>query len=142
MAMGKPVLCEKPICKDMTTLKVLMADCRRLGTRLQMVSQYDYLVNPDAVGPTHWDYYRSGNDGLAWDCIQIIAHAKDRARIDNRSPIWSCTINGEPLHIEQMDYAYLWMLKDWLESPRDDIERIIKSHEAVVKWEAACKSAS
>jgi hypothetical protein len=137
MALGKPILCEKPIVKDIGALRLLMADCRAAGTRLQMVSQYDYLVGENrGAGLSHWNYFKSGNDGLAWDCIQIISLAKDRPFLSTDSHIWSCSINGQDLHIEDMDDAYYWMIADWLKSPRDDIDRIIKSHEAVVKWEA------
>lgn len=142
MWLKKPVLCEKPICKDPDELLALMAECRKAGTRLQMVSQYDYLVDRKSHGPSHWDYYKSGGDGLAWDCIQIIGHAKERPSLKNMSPIWSCMINGKPLQIEQMDFAYIWMIRDWLDKPRDDIDRILESHKAVAKWEADCKSAS
>jgi len=140
--MGKPILCEKPICKDLSVLRDLMAECRDAKTRIQMVSQYDYLVDNESWGDSHWDYFKSGNDGLAWDCIQIISHAETRPVLKNTSPVWSCSVNGRKLQIEEMDYAYIWMIRDWLSSPRDDIERIVKSHEAVVRWEEECKSVS
>ncbi len=139
MWLKKPILCEKPICKDPDELLALMAECRRAGTRLQMVSQYDHLVGT-GTGPSYWNYFKSGNDGLAWDCIQIIGLAKERPVLDNTSPIWSCMINGLKIYIEQMDKAYILMIREWLLRPRDDIERIITSHLKVVAWEAGCSA--
>lgn len=140
MKLGKPILCEKPICKDMAELRLLMQECGAAGTRLQMVSQYDHLVTDGSEGESAWDYFKSGNDGLAWDCIQIIGLAKQRPRLANSSPVWTCVINGVPLDIAAMDYAYIAMISNWLSAPRDDRERIITSHEAVIAWEAGCAS--
>lgn len=131
---GKPVLCEKPITMDVTELRALMAELVVAGTKLQMVSQYDYLIDPKSKGPTFYDYFKSGRDGLAWDCIQIISHAKGEVVLKNESPIWQCQINGKLLDISKMDSAYAAMVRDWLEAPRNDVSRILDSHQKVVEW--------
>lgn len=134
LGLGKPILCEKPVCKDMNELKQLMAMCVMAGTRLQMVSQYDYLVNPTACGKSFYHYFKSGPDGLAWDCLQIIANAKERPGLSNGSPVWSCQINGKRLSLSDMDFAYVSMIRDWLQAPRNDISRILDSHQKVIEW--------
>ncbi len=139
--LGKPILCEKPICKSMGELHLLIAECRVAGTKLQMVSQYDYMVGDrNRRGPSHWNYFKSGNDGLAWDCIQIIGLACALPDLKNDSPFWSCSINGMELHIEDMDKAYNWMIFDWLKNPRDDFDRILATHQKVIDWEAGCSA--
>lgn len=137
---GKPILCEKPISKDLAGLRQLMAACASHGTRLQMVSQYDHLVDPDALGDTRFSYFKTGPDGMPWDCLQIIWHAKETPRLSTRSPIWTCQINGLPLSLGDMDEAYVDEIKTWLARPRNDIGRILDAHEKVaaleVEWAA------
>lgn len=131
---GKPILCEKPIAKDSQELRRLMANAVLAGARIQMVSQYDYLVSPGACGPSRYNYFRSGPDGLAWDCLQIIWHAKGECRLSNDSPVWDCVINGAQLDLSRMDGAYVSMVRDWLAAPRNDISRILDAHEKVQRW--------
>lgn len=133
---GKHILCEKPISKDMAALKAAMAECRTNKVSLQMVSQYDELAEPRSVGPTHYDYFKSGPDGLYWDCINIIWNASGAVTLSNKSPYWTCAINGKALSLAHMDWAYVEMIRRWLLAPRDDITRIIASHEKCARLEA------
>jgi hypothetical protein len=138
---GLPILCEKPITKSMTQLETLLDDLKKAGTKLEMVSQYDYLVDPCAVGDTSYDYYRSGGDGLAWDCINIIKHAKGTVTLAAESPVWRCTINGQVLSLRDMDHAYVEMMDHWLRDPtRTDFDKIYAAHKKAHDMEAKCRA--
>lgn len=132
----KPILCEKPISKNLDELRKLMSECAAHATHLQMVSQYDHLVDPGARGDTSYSYFKTGPDGMPWDCLQIIWHAKGEPLLSTRSPVWSCKINGRELSSCDMDHAYVDEIKIWLERPRNDIGRILDSHEKVAAMEA------
>lgn len=136
---GKPILCEKPITKDLPELRELMADVARSGVKLQMVSQYDHLVQRAAAGngSSYYDYFRTGPDGLPWDALQIVWHARERPALAAVSPVWKCQINGWTLNLSDMDGAYVKEIQGWLSAPRNDISRIIESHEMVAAMEAS-----
>jgi hypothetical protein len=127
---GVPILCEKPVSKDLRELWGLLDACHKAGTKLQMVSQYDELVEPEWKGETSYDYFKTGSDGLAWDCLNVVWHAKGPVKLQSKSPIWRCTINGQPLSLETMDHAYWTMVVKWIAAPRNDLDRI---------WDAHCK---
>lgn len=128
---GVPVLCEKPITKHLSELKTLLLKFQELHTPLSMVLQYKELLNDVAVGPSSYDYFKTGQDGLAWDCIQIIGLAKGSVEIKNESPIWTCTINGQRLSLEDMDQAYVWNVKRWLSGQHQSLKEIYEIHERV-----------
>lgn len=134
---GRPILCEKPLTKNMRVLEALISDLKKAGTRLSMVSQYDYLLDPMAEGDTVYDYFKHGADGLAWDCINVIWHAKGAITLREDSPVWKCQINGQILNIRDMDHAYVEMLDHWLRDPtRTDYDRIHAAHKKVYDLEA------
>lgn len=138
---GKPILCEKPITKCLPELRELMADVVRSGVRLQMVSQYDHLPRSyvhKSERSSEYDYFRTGPDGLPWDALQIIWHAEKAPRLAASSPVWKCRLNGYRVSIADMDRAYVEEIKGWLAAPRNDISRIIESHEKVAALEASC----
>ena len=129
---GKPILCEKPFSKDLGELRALIAELKAAGTRVQMVNQYDCLAFPrDARGLTVYDYFKSGGDGLEWDCISIVRHANGEIRLHNQSPIWNCWINGKQLSLADMDGAYVEMVDRWLRDPQDDLAKIWRAHKKV-----------
>lgn len=115
---GKPILCEKPITKDMVELSKLIAECAEAKSDLRVVFQYKRAYLDDfGSGPTHYNFYRHGGDGLYWDCIQIIGLARGLVTLREDSPIWDCVINGTRLSIADMDRAYVAYLADWLHNP-------------------------
>lgn len=134
----KPVLCEKPIVNDskLEKLNIFLGSAKRSGMQLSMVSQYDYCIPKfETLGDTSYNFYKSGNDGLAWDCINIIWHAKGRISLSDQSPIWSCKINGRDLDLSRMDFAYIDMIKDWIHKPYEpQYERILNSHKKVLEY--------
>jgi hypothetical protein len=86
-----------------------------------MVNNYAYMAK-DGRGPTIYNHYNSGGDGLYWDCIQLIHLAKDVIVLENKSPFWKCDINGIRQSKQDVDASYVHMLQDFLEiEPQDKL---------------------
>lgn len=126
---GKPILCEKPISKDLARMRTLFADLRKRQTDLTMVMQYSWLTRSRSIGWSYYNYFKHGNDGLVWDCIQIIGLARGRIDLEDDSPVWRCRINGHSLKIADMDAAYIRFIQDWLGSPSQSLDEIMEIHE-------------
>lgn len=127
----KPILCEKPLSKDSKKLKEAISGWGSNAELVTMVDQYHQLVNDENDGWTGYNYYKSGSDGLYWDCINIVGKAKEGIIINNQSPIWRCQINGEELSIANMDQAYVNMIHSWLRHPESNLEYALEAHEKV-----------
>jgi len=125
---GKPILAEKPICKDLNQLKEVLYAVKDIP--FEMVYQYKQIARL-GDGPSHYNYWNHGRDGLHYDCIQIIGLARGPVELAEDSPIWDCRINGDFLFIEQMDFAYVSMIKNWLKKPGMDLNEIYAIHEKV-----------
>lgn len=129
------ILCEKPISTDIKIVRSLLTHVSALNTQLSMVSQYDYLIPMKGKGETSYDFYQSGADGLAWDCINIIKHARGKISLKNESPIWKCWLNGVMLDIGRMNYAYVEMIEDWLIKPYvPQYRQILSAHKKVLDF--------
>lgn len=128
-----PILCEKPVTKVDHELEEILTLCRKKKVNLQMVNQYKFMpLGKDRLKKTKYDYFRHGNDGLHWDCINIIGLSKSkRITLSDQSPVWSCTIDGKRLQLSQMDGAYVKMIQHWLRSPRENLNYIEKAHKKV-----------
>jgi hypothetical protein len=135
----KPVLCEKPITKNVAELKELMAQYEAEKVPYRMVYQYRMLLNPDRIGGTFYDYFKHGSDGLIWDCLQIIGLGRSDIRLKEKSPVWSCRINGQPLRLDHMDAAYIGYVQSWLRKPEQDRGEIIAIHEKTADFESSYK---
>ena len=138
MPLGLPILCEKPITKDLAALEALLDEADERGVSIAMVDQYREMVIGHGVEPTRYDYFKSGGDGISWDTINIGAKARGSFTVGNTSPFWRCTINGISLRNSDMDAAYVDMLKNWLAAPRHDGAYIWRAHELAAKREASC----
>lgn len=137
---GKPILCEKPITKHWEGhFHGLWGDAD-----VEMMIQY-YFLNPSVNflksysgnNFSSYDYFRTGNDGLAWDCIQIIAlheGPNDNLKLDNKSPIWKCTINNKELNIADMDAAYVRAVQSWVSGRRHSKDLIQNAHYKVIDY--------
>lgn len=121
----KPVLCEKPVTKDLSELEHLIGLYK--GQPLQMVMQYKHL-DCGTGGDSFYDYYNHGKDGLYWDTMQIIGLAKGHVKIYEKSPIWRCQLNGKRLELSHMDEAYVQMIKTWFIEPNQDLFEIRDIH--------------
>jgi hypothetical protein len=121
------ILCEKPI---------IAGNIRNIPdhTKVTMVNQYKYLLkDPNRFGITYYNYFKTGNDGLYWDCINIIGLAKGKCYVKNDSPFFRCIINGQRISIKDIDRSYMLMVKDWFFNPKPNIEYIKTSHAKVLK---------
>ena len=129
----KPILCEEPITKDIEQLEELHAFCARNGYSYNMVCQYRELT-PISRGDTEYDYYKHGEDSLLWDCIQIVALARQRILLNDKSPIWRCKINGTAISIADMDKAYVTMIQRWIAGTLDQsMDEILHAHKKVAE---------
>jgi hypothetical protein len=129
-----PILCEKPLSKDVAQVRAALdyaADC---GTPLNMVYQYRELVEEKSEGESRYNYWNHGKDGLVWDCIQIIGLAKGWVSLAEDSPIWRCRINGQLLDIAAMDKAYINHIKNWLRKPGQDKAEILAVHQKTAEY--------
>lgn len=125
----KPILCEKPITRDPTELAAVLM----LKPKLQMVNQYAFMPIGRGKKPTHYDYFRTGGDGLEWDCINVIGLAKAGVKVKNHSPVWDCQINGKKLSLSDIDGAYMKMVRAWLNDPVPNLDYIKTSHNKVME---------
>lgn len=112
----RDILCEKPIAKSSKQVAEILNLFRFRSCKFNMVFQYGEILanngNPNQF--TSYDYFRTGNDGLYWDCLQIIALASGPIKLNNKSPYWKCEINDQDLDIASMDHAYLKFIKRWV----------------------------
>lgn len=127
----KPILCEKPVCKDLDQLHQLMSQVDASNVPFRMVMQYEHLLNKNRIGRSFYDYFRTGNDGIFWDCLQIIAFARGELTLRNVSPIWSCMINGQSLKLSDMDAAYIAEVQRWMLRPKQETGEIYRIHDKV-----------
>ena len=141
----KPILCEKPLSFEVEDVKEI---CKSRKLKLRMINQYEYfevqrkanlkdikvLRIEDGSPKTSYNYYKSGGDGLLWDCINIIGLAQGTVDLSNESPIWKCTLNGIPLDLADMDLAYIWNLRHWMEKFDDNKRYIVQAHERVEEF--------
>lgn len=109
------VLCEKPVTKKPEEFEAL----RNLsGLRIFCVNQYAHLPEYEkfrgAQGRTYYNYFKHGDDGLAWDCFQLFNLAAGSITLNESSPIWRCRINGVEINQAGMDWAYVKMVQDFL----------------------------
>ncbi len=125
----KPILCEKPVSMNLQELKGVVHQLRADQTPFSMVYQYRMLIDPLRMGWTHYNYFKHGNDGLAWDCIQVIGLARQQVELEESSPIWRCTINGASMDIGAMDFAYIRFIRNWLKYPHQDLGQLLAIHE-------------
>jgi hypothetical protein len=124
-----PLLCEKPVVKDVGQLQELLAGVKEHKTPFRMMYQYQMLVDPDRIGRSHYNYFRHGADGIAWDCIQILGLARGEVRLSEDSPVWRCMINGKSLNLAHMDAAYIGYVQRWFTKPNQDPGEIVAAHE-------------
>jgi len=133
------ILCEKPITTDIKQFRRVPEE---YWNDIFMVNQYAYIsdfVNKSwAPASTFYDFYHSGNDGLAWDCIQLIHLAIEKHKIilRNTSPIWKAEINGRPIGKEEIDFSYIDMIKDFLGDRKKcwGLHKAYQAHEDVMDY--------
>lgn len=125
---GKPILCEKPVCKDVVELEKLLQEIKASKTPFRMMFQYALLSEANRMGKSLYNYFRHGNDGLVWDCLQIIALSRGTLELGENSPIWTCVLNGRRLNVQDMDAAYIGYVQKWLADPHQNLDKILAMH--------------
>lgn len=117
-AQRRSVLMEKPMGKTVEEVEQMFSVAEDGNFELSCVNQYGFL--PEATrfleytGPTSYNYFNSGRDGLAFDCFQMFLYARAGVSLANYSVAWSCTINGVQIDQRGMDWAYVLMVSDFL----------------------------
>ena len=129
-----PILCEKPICKSEDALTDIIEICEANKTRLTMMMQYYTLTVQGDAGSSSYDYFRTGPDGLPWDCFQIIALSHGEVKINNQSPVWTCSINGRKLNLGDMDKAYVNFVRSWVNGYAQTSKELIEMHRKVINF--------
>jgi len=138
----KRILCEKPVTKDFQELEKIIS----WGLDLTMMLQYQHLLFDQVgeikkfgseIGPSYYNYFRTGKDGLCWDCMQTIAlhnGPMEKLNIKNDSPVWSCMINNETLRFNLMDHAYIRSVMEWAFGAIQDENLIFNAHKKVIEY--------
>lgn len=127
----KPILCEKPISANEEEFNTLLS----LDIPVSMMMQYQFFDRDYAHGITRYDFYNHGKDGIVWDCFQPIALARGEIDIKENSPIWTCTLNGLEINIKEMDRAYVWAVRRFLDGHYIPKETLKKWHLKVKTFE-------
>lgn len=105
---GKTVLCEKPISKnpsEIPNFDRMFTVCNWKYVANLMNQEYPFVIN--------YDYYRTGPDGLYFDLSQIL-YMDPEARINNRSPKWNVSINGQMVAYRTLEESYNRMILDFV----------------------------
>ena len=129
-----PILCEKPINKIGKSQRIL--EYQEHDVNLQMVDQYAFLPKYDGPGAgfTIYESEKSGDDGLEWDCINIIGKANERKKIKlkvQEGLEWTCRLNGYKVDLKDMPEAYMRMVYEWLRDPKPNYEYMLEAHRRV-----------
>jgi hypothetical protein len=125
----KPILCEKPITKSISKLHLVLG---LNNDDISMINQYAFLDH-GGEGHTEYNYFKTGSDGLMWDCINIIGLARSSYSIKNDSVVWKCVLNGDTVNIGDMDQAYIDNIKAWVSGSWRNKSYILAAHENVAR---------
>ena len=78
--MKKPYLCEKPLSKNIESLRRLLKLSIDSGQRNYVVNNFDFIktwrLQKSTTFELSYNYYNTGNDGFLWDMCQLIHIAK------------------------------------------------------------------
>lgn len=103
-----PTLCEKPIALKQEDLDILKG--LNFKYPVFMVNNYSFLNTnpgfPPRVDKIEYDFYNTGRDGSALDCIQLLFLAdrnKAELIIKKDSPVWHLYIN------DRLEVPYQWI---------------------------------
>lgn len=131
---GFPILCEKPISKNLEELKRYLSP-DTLHCNLRMVDNWRHHPDFPQVSTTedsssYYNYFRHGNDGLVWDCIQMIRYAKGPVFLGQDSPFFQANMNGSVLDQRGFDLSYYHMLTYWLSGleDKDNFDELLAAH--------------
>lgn len=139
----KSFLCEKPVSTSPREIADLILYCEANGVDGRMVCNWKFAATParccwlpDAheIKYANW---RTGNDGTAWDCIQIIHLAQEgKVQIKTDLPYFAAEIDGVKISLGDIDNSYIRMIGYWLDTPQAlwSLEEAKKATEKVLKY--------
>lgn len=108
LEMGIPFLCEKPLSKDPEECEdLLRRDKEWIG---HVVCNYQYVFK--GTKPVSYNYYKTGKDGLYWDCAQLI-YLNKGVVIETKSPCLEVVSLNKVISYEEIERSYVSMVSDW-----------------------------
>lgn len=115
-----PTLCEKPLCLKTEDLEIL----KTLNPKnpVYMVNNYSFLNTnpgfPPRVDKISYDFYNTGRDGTALDCIQLLYLAEKIGadlEVAKNSPVWELWINDKlKVPYDWIEWSYVQMINAFL----------------------------
>jgi len=113
------ILCEKPVVKSVDEIcaleKLVRVPFRWVCNWRFVYPSGIYYSDTCAI-----DYHnsRTGDDGLAWDCIQLIYLANNfHIKLDNKADSFRCTIDDFQVSLEDIEVSYERMIGYWISKP-------------------------
>lgn len=112
---NKPVLCEKPVSKELKECEeAVKLDVNKI---VRVVCNWKFT--PPVLHYNHsnrifYNFYNTGKDGLKFDLCQLIYLSKGTCRINNLSPTFQCTINDQIVTLHDIERSYLTMFHHWV----------------------------
>lgn len=160
-----PFMCEKPISKYIENVEMIRDRCEKECLDGRMVNNWEHAMliglqditgrggNCVELGNINFEYSCSntGQDGLAWDCIQLI-HLCGNPRLSNRGrfravlkwPMGDMWIDVK-ITREMIERSYEQMIKRWLGIEPGlgdaghgrggwDMTEAVEAHKEVLEW--------
>lgn len=119
--LGIHFLCEKPVVTSSQGTEEAERMEREANVVGYVVSNWAYTR--DKSGDTVWEKkshsvtynnVRHGQDGLFWDCCQLIYLARDHSpTLLETAPFLDAEIDGQRIDVDDIELSYALMLRDW-----------------------------
>lgn len=129
-SLGKPVLCEKPLCQRGLEIEDIERRAIQSNTDIRMVCNWKYAINlamtraqkiaVEGEMEIEYNYFDSGKDGFFWDCIQLI-HLAGRFKYDRTHPAFEAKVNGIDVTLEHIHASYVLMVSEWLHGDKSKL---------------------
>lgn len=139
-----PILCEKPISKNINEVMELCDIAQNKKIRLNMVNNWSLVTIPPLERNRNCIYYscsNTGKDGLPYDLIQLLHLAHDwNFYFTNKAPEGAFNVHiNQDLDItrEIIELSYNRMLQFWIEDRWKymwDVNDIRLAHKKVLKY--------
>ena len=120
-----PFLCEKPMSTNIGKLEWLNKQAIENDIEVKMVCNWKFIRGGMNIGShkVRYNHFRTGNDGLEWDCIQLIMLAKETGKrnydisLRTTSPVFDVQIDDKQVTLDDIDNSYLFMLDKYCSEP-------------------------
>ena len=121
--MKKPYLCEKPLSKNIESLRRLLKLSIDSGQRNYVVNNFDFIktwrLQKSTTFELSYNYYNTGNDGFLWDMCQLIHISKKNKiflSVSSDSYKWRFSVDKTDVPYIEIEESYLQMIKAWLDN--------------------------